>query len=53
MTGDPCRRRTGESAPRAEKFGDLTTADHKVLSEGGEFRNNHRYEVVVQDLDAH
>ena len=26
------------------------TADHKVLSEGCESRNNHRYAVVVQDL---
>ena len=31
-------------------FGDLTTADHKILSEGCESRNNHRYAVVVQDL---
>ena len=31
-------------------FGDLMTADHKVLSEGCESRNNHRYAVVVQDL---
>ena len=31
-------------------FGYLTTADHKVLSEGCESRNNHRYAVVVQDL---
>ena len=31
-------------------FGDLITADHKVLSEGCESRNNHRYAVVVQDL---
>ena len=44
-----CRRRTGE-APRAEKFGDLTTADHKVLNGEGESRNNHRDAVVVQDL---
>ena len=36
--------------PRAEKFGDLITADHKVLSEGCESRNNHRHAVVVQDL---
>ena len=27
---------------RAENFGDLITADHKVLSEGCESRNNHR-----------
>ena len=50
MTRAPCRRRTGEALPRAEKFGDLMTADHKVLSEGCESRNNHRYAVVVQDL---
>ena len=36
--------------PRAENFGDLITADHKILSEGSESRNNHRYAVVVQDL---
>ena len=31
-------------------LGDLSTADHKVLSENCESRNNHRYAVVVQDL---
>ena len=31
-------------------FGDLITADHKVLSEGCESRNNHRYDIVVQEL---
>ena len=36
--------------PRAENFGDLITADHKVLSDNCESRNNHRYAVVVQDL---
>ena len=50
MTRAPCRKRTGDAVPRAEKFGDLITADHKVLTEGGESRNNHRYTVVVQDL---
>ena len=35
---------------RAENFGDLITADHKVLSDNCESRNNHRYAVVVQDL---
>ena len=50
MTRAPCRRRTGEAVPRAEKFGDLITADHKVLNEEGESRNNHRYAVVVQHL---
>ena len=33
-----------------QKKGDLTTADHKVLSDNCESRNNHRYAVVVQDL---
>ena len=28
----------------------LITADHKVLSDNCESRNNHRYAVVVQDL---
>ena len=46
----PCRKRTGDAAPRAENFGDLMTADHTVLSEGCESRNNHRYALVVQDL---
>ena len=46
----PCRRRIGGAVPRAENFGDLITADHKVLSGGCESRNNHRYAVVVQDL---
>ena len=50
ITRAPCRRRTGGAVPRAENFGDVTTADHKVLSEGCESRNNHRYAVVVQDL---
>ena len=36
--------------PRAEKFGDMITADHEVLSDTCESRNNHRYAVVVQDL---
>ena len=36
--------------PRAEKFGDLITADQKVLNEESESRNTHRYAVVVQDL---
>ena len=45
-----CRRRIGGVVPRAEIFGDLITADHKVLSDGCESRNNHRYAVAVQDL---
>ena len=50
ITRAPCRRRKGEALPRADKFGDLITADHKVLSDNCESRNNHRYAVVVQDL---
>ena len=50
ITRAPCRRRNGGAVPRAENFGDLITADHKVLSENCESRNNHRYSVVVQDL---
>ena len=46
ITRAPCRRRKGEAVPRADNFGDLITADHKVL----EYRNNHRYAIVVQDL---
>ena len=34
----------------AENFDDLITADHKVLIDNCESRNNHRYAVVVQDL---
>ena len=50
MTKAPCRRRTGEALPRAEKFGDLITADHQVFHEGCESRDNHLYAVVVQIL---
>ena len=50
MTRASCRRRAGTVVPRAEHFGDLITAHHKVLSEESEPRNNHRYAVVVQDL---
>ena len=50
ITRAPCRRRKGEAIPRADNFGDLITADHKVLSDNCESRNNHRYAVVVQDL---
>ena len=45
----PCRRRNGGAVLRAEDFGDLITADHKVLNENCESRNTHRYAVVVQD----
>ena len=50
ITRAPCRRRSGGVVPRAEIFCDLITADHKVLSDNCESRNNHRYAVVVQDL---
>ena len=49
ITRAPCRRRNGGAVPRAANFGDLITADHKVLSENCESRNSHRY-AVVQDL---
>ena len=42
ITRVPCRRRNGEAVPRAANFGDLITADHKVLSDNCESRNNHR-----------
>ena len=48
ITRAPCRRRMGRVVLRAENFGDLITADHKIVSEGCESRNNHRYAVVVQ-----
>ena len=50
ITRAPCRRRNGGAVLRAENFGVLITADHKVLSDNCESRNNHRYAVVVQDL---
>ena len=50
LTRAPCRIRTCNQIPRAEKFGDLITADHKVLNEEGESLHNHPYAVVVQDL---
>ena len=50
ITRAPCRRRIGEAVPRAENFGDLITTDHKLVSEGCESRNKHRYAVMVQDL---
>ena len=52
ITRASCRRRTVTVVPRAGNFGDLITADHKVLCEGCESRHNHLYAVVVQDLAA-
>ena len=42
------RKNQNRSILRSEKYGDLTTAEHKILSEGCESRNNHRHAVVVQ-----
>ena len=50
ITKAPCRRRNSGGVPRAENFGDLITADHNILSDNFESRNNHRHPVVVQDL---
>ena len=50
ITRAPRRRRIGGAVSRAENFGALITANHKVPSEGCESRNNHRYAVVVEDL---
>ena len=50
ITGASCRRRAGTVVLRAEHFGDLITADHKIFIEESESRNNHQYAVVVQDL---
>ena len=49
ITRAPCKKLIGKAVLRAEKFGDLITADHKVLTEGSESRHNHRYSIVVQD----
>ena len=50
ITRAPCRSRNAGAVPRAENFGHLITADHNVLRENCESRNNYRYAVVVQDL---
>ena len=50
ITRAQCGRRNRGAFPRAANFGDLIAADHKVLSDNCESRNNHRYAVVVQDL---
>ena len=44
------RKNQKSSILRTEKYGDLITAEHKVLNEGRESRNNHRYAAVVQVL---
>ena len=50
ITRAPCRRRIGGFVLRAENFGALITADHKVLSENCESRNNHGYAIVGAGL---
>ena len=50
ITRASCRRRIGRVEPRAEIFGDLIAAEHKIVTVGCEPCNNHRYAVVVQDL---
>ena len=50
ITRSPTRRRNDGAVLRAENFGDLITADQKVLRDNCESRNKHRYAVVVQDL---
>ena len=50
ITRGPYRKRNNSQLHRAEKFGDLVTAEHKVLNEEGQSRNNHKYAVIVQDL---
>ena len=41
ITRASCRKRNSGVVLRAENFGDLITADHKILSEGCESRHNH------------
>ena len=43
-----CRRLAGT----AENCGDLITADHTVLSEESESRNNHRYAIMVLKISC-
>ena len=46
----PVQKTHRRSRTSCRKFDDLITADHKVLSDNCESRNNHRCAVVVQDL---
>ena len=53
ITRVPCRRSPAhreDRIPRATNFGDVVTADHKVLNEENESRLHHRCAAVVQDL---
>ena len=51
ITRTPCRRRIGGAVPRADNFGDLITADHKVLSNNCDSRNNHRGAGLGHPMD--
>ena len=44
------RKNQKRSILRPEKYGELITAEHNVVNEGRESRNNHRYGAVVQVL---
>ena len=49
----PCRRNTddrADSVKLAERFGDVTKADHKVHNKDQQPRLHHDHPVVVQDL---
>ena len=52
ITRAPCIKRNGEAVLRAVNFGNLITRKHKVFSDKCESLNNHRYPVVVRDLDT-
>ena len=47
ITRASCRRRAGTVVPKAAHFGDLITADYKILSEESESRNNHRVVTIL------
>ena len=50
ITRAPCGKRTGNLVQRAEKFGDLITADHQVSQwKECESRKSHRYAVEGQN----
>ena len=52
VTRTPCKINPDDPTDRlkiADRFGDVMTANHKVLDEEQESRLHHRYSVVVQD----
>ena len=52
-TRAPCRRNPDDQADRieiADTFGDMVTADQKVLNEEQQSKLHHKYAVVVQAL---